>query len=54
MFTYHSDQELLDVVEDFGLLQLMLDAGLTHDEVALHLHHTGLIDLDEYLNDEDY
>ena len=54
MFTYHSDQELLGVVEDFGLLQLMLDAGLTPNEVALHLHHTGLIDLDEYLEDGDY
>ena len=48
------DYELLSVVENFGLLQLLLDAGLTQDEVALHLHHTGLIDLDEYLNEEDY
>jgi len=54
MTNYHDDPTLRGVVEDFGLLQLMLDAGLTHDEVALHLHHTGLIDLDEYLNDEEY
>lgn len=54
MSVYHDDHELLGVVENFGLLQLMLDAGLTDDEVALHLHHTGLIDLDEYLEDGDY
>jgi len=42
------DYELLSVVENFGLLQLLLDAGLTHEEVALHLHNCGLLALDEY------
>lgn len=48
-----SDDEMLEaVVEQYGLTQLILDARLTDLEVALHLHHCGLLDLESYLDDK--
>lgn len=45
-----SEDEMLEaVVEQYGLPQLILDARLSDLEVALHLHHCGLLDLESYL-----
>lgn len=46
------DEMLEAVVEQYGLVQLLLDARLTEVEVALHLHHCGLLNLDVYLDDK--
>lgn len=46
-----SDDDFEFVVDNIGLEQLMFDANLTEMEVALHLHHCGLIDLETYLDD---
>jgi hypothetical protein len=45
------DELLEEVVDQYGLLQLLVDARLTDLEVALHLHHCGLLDLEVYLDD---
>jgi len=47
-----TEEELLDEVVDLvGLEQLMLDADLTHLDVALHLHNCGLLDLTSYFDE---
>lgn len=46
-----SDDDFEYVVDNVGLEQLMWDANLTERDVALHLHHCGLLDLEAYLDD---
>lgn len=46
------DRELEEVVGNFGLTQILLDFQLTEEEVGLHLHYCGLIDLEVYLEEK--
>lgn len=45
------DEELEEVVEKLGLSQIMIDFQLTEEDVGLHLHYCGLIDLEVYLDE---
>ena len=47
------DKELLEVVDNIGWEQILLDAELTIDAVMLLIHDLGYIDLEIY-HGEDY
>ena len=48
-----TDKELLEVVDNIGWEQILLDADLTVDTVMLLIHELGYIDLEIYQG-EDY
>ena len=43
------DKELQGIVENVGFEQVLVDAHLTVDQVAMILHESGYIDLEIYL-----
>jgi hypothetical protein len=42
------DDELLDIVDQYGHEQILLDAEMTIDRVMLLLHELGYVDLTIY------
>lgn len=47
------DKELLEIVENIGFEQIILDANLTIETVSMILHELGYIDLEIYLDNTD-
>jgi hypothetical protein len=43
-----SDEELEKIVIQIGFEQILIDAGLTVEHVAMILHESGFIDLEQY------
>lgn len=42
------EERLRDIIDRVGFEQILIDYLLTIEEVMLHLHDFGLIDLDPY------
>ena len=48
-----TDKDLLEVVDNIGWEQILLDAELTIDTIMLLIHELGYIDLEIYQGDDD-
>lgn len=46
-----NDKELETVIEQVGFEQVLVDANLTVEQVAMILHESGYIDLEMYWED---
>lgn len=46
------DQQLIEIVESHGLEQILIDAELTVETVALILHELGYVDLTIYEDEQ--
>lgn len=54
-----TDEELEDIVIQVGFEQILIDANLTVEKVAMILHECGHIDLEQYdledhINEKEY
>ena len=45
------DKELIEIVESIGFEQIILDANLTVETIAMILHELGYIDLEIYIEE---
>jgi len=45
------DKELIEIVENIGFEQIILDANLTVETISMILHELGYIDLEIYIED---
>lgn len=48
-------QKIIDkIVERIGLEQILIDASITHEYLAMILEESGYVDLSQYEHEEDY
>jgi hypothetical protein len=51
--SYKETLRLAKIIENVGYEQILMDHMLTIEDVMIHLHDFGLIDLDPYEREED-